>query len=210
MNNPALKGEVSISKMLSKTNPRLRRVDVVSNSFGSCITNAPEELSRAPEMSFPKILLQPRMFPQQLEGAIAFEQLQSPTNTHSRRQLNKQVDVVEGNMQLVDFTSITPSSCVKNPLAINPHAKKLHRVHGIFTFPNKVESVLSERMFPGFQIHFFPPAKLTRNPAHANFTNLFAKGSTSEPFHINNFLELNFGDGNSSLWLKPEVSLPLM
>ena len=196
--------------MLTNINPGLRRSNVVLNSFHSCVSNTPEKLSRAPEMSFPKVIPQPWMFPQQLKSTVALKQLQRPANAHSWRQLNKQVDVVEGNMQLVDFTSISPSGCIEKPLAINSHAKKLHRVHGIFTFPNKVESVLSERMFPGFQIHFFPPAKLTKNPAHANFTNLFAKGSTSEPFYVNNFSELNFEEGNSSLWLKPEVPLPLM
>ena len=209
MNNPALKGEVSMSKMLSKTNPRLRRVDVVSNSFGSRITNAPEELSRTPEMSFPEILPRPGMFSQQLESTVTFEQLQSPANAHSWRKLDKQVNVVEGNVQLINLTSISPSSCVENPLAINSHAKELHWVHGIFTFPDKMESVLSKRMFPGFKIHFFPPANPTRNPAHAKFANFNSRGATAPLLH-NNFLELNFEDGNSSLWLKPEVSLPLM
>jgi hypothetical protein len=72
-----------------------------------------------------------------------------------------------------------------------------------------MESILSDSMFKTLQIHFFPPSKLTRNKAHANFGKFISRGSISEPLYINNSLELNLlEDGNSSLCFKAEVSLP--
>jgi len=209
MNNPALKGEVSNKKMLSQISPRLRRNNVMFHSFGSCVTDAPEKLSRAPEMSFGKILPQPRMFVQKFKPTVTFEQLQCSANTHRRGQLDEKMDMVNSDVQLVDFASISPSSCVEDSLAILPDTEELHRIFGIFRFPDKMESILSERMFSGFQIHFFPPANSTRNPAHAKFANLVSRGAVA-PLDINNSKELNFEDGNSSLGFKAKVSLPLM
>ncbi len=179
------------------------------NSIASCITDAAEKLSWTPEMSLHEILPQPRMFVQQFESTVAFEQLQSLANTHRRWQLDKQMDVVSSDVQFINLTTISPSCSVQNPFAINPYSEELHRVSGIFGFPNKVKSVLSERMFPGFKIHFFPPANPTRNPAHAKFANFISRSPTGL-LHDNNFPELNFGDGNSSFGFKAEASLPLM
>ena len=90
MNNPALKREVSLTKkMLKLTNPRLRRFNVVVNSFDSCVSDTSKEFSRAPKVSFSKMVSQPRMFFEKFKGAVSFKQLKSHTNTHSRRHLNK-------------------------------------------------------------------------------------------------------------------------
>ena len=209
MNNPALKGEVSRNKMLSQTSPRLRRNNVMFHSVASCISNASKKFSRAPEMSLGEILPQPGMFMQQFEGTVTFEQSQCFTNAHRRRQLDKQMDVVNSDVQLIDFTPISPSSRVQNSFAVNPDSEKLHRVFGILRFPDKMESILSERMFSGFQIHFFAPAKSAGNEAHANFAK-FSSGGATAPLVSNQFKELNIEDGNSSLGFKTEVSLPLM
>jgi len=210
MNYPALKGEVSLNKkMLMQISPRLGRFNVVGNSFTSCISNTPKEFSWAPEMSFSKITPQPRMLMQEFESRITLEQLQSFTNRHCNWHLNKQVDVVNSNMQLINFEAMPVSSLPDKEFAIHPNSIKLHGVSGIFALPNKVESILPEAMFKTFQIHFFTP-KLTRNIiAHANF--LFNSGAQQSLSNIQNSKELNLvEEGNSSLCLKAEVSLPLM
>lgn len=210
MNYPALKGEVSYKeKMLSQTNPRLRRNDVMFHSFASCVTDASEKLSRTPKVSFSEILSQPDMFAQKHVGRITLKQLQCLANTHRRRQLNKKMDVVNSDVQLVDFTPIFPSSSVENSFAVCSNTKELEWVSGIFRFPDKMESVLSERMFSGLKFHFFAPAKPAGNKAHANFAKFNSGGATAPSFY-NNFTQLNIGDGNSSLGLNAEVSLPLM
>ncbi len=102
MNHPALKGEVSINKMLTKISPRLRRIDVVSDSFSSCVSDAAKEFSRAPEMPVSKMVSQPRMFLHQPESTVSFEQLQSFTDTHSCRHLNKEMDMVNSDMEFIN------------------------------------------------------------------------------------------------------------
>jgi hypothetical protein len=47
--------------MLSQTNPRLRRNNVMFNSLTSCVTDASGKFSRTPETSFGKILSQSSM-----------------------------------------------------------------------------------------------------------------------------------------------------
>ena len=72
MNNPALKGEVSINKMQSQIKPRLRRSNVVLNSITSCVSDATEELTRTPEMSSSEIVSEPGMFMQKFKGRVSF------------------------------------------------------------------------------------------------------------------------------------------
>ena len=209
MNYPALKGEVSITKMLSQIDPRLRRTDVVFNSFTSCISNTSKELSWAPEMSFPEILSQPVMPFQKFKGGIALKQLECPANAYGCWHLNKDMHVVDSNVQLIDSKSVSLCSFTDEKLTINPYASELERVPSILRLPHEVESILPEGMFSASQIHFFAPTNLTKNPAHAKFGKFSSRGAVA-PLHINNSKELNVGDGNSSLGLKAEVSLPLM
>ena len=206
MNHPALKGEVSINKtnkMQSQINPRLRRADVVSNSFSGCVSDAAKEFSWAPEMSFCEIVSQPGMFLQQTESTVAFEKLKSFADTHGWRKLNKQVDVVNSDVKLVDFTSFSVSNFSEEELTVHSNSIELHGVHSILAFPNKVESVLSKAMLSRFQIHFVSPI------AHAKFS-LVSEGLESNPSLSRIHNKLNFEGGNSSLGLKPEVSLPRM
>ena len=211
MNNPALKGEVSSNKMRSKIKPRLRRADVVLNSFTSCVSNAPEELSGTPEVSFPKVISQPGMFVQKFKGGIAFKQLKCFANTHGCWHLDEKMHMVNSNVQLINTKAMSFSNFMDESLTIHPNPIELQRVSGVLRLPHKVEGVLPEGMFGALQIHFFPPSKPTRNRAHANFVNLFQRGSKSEPLCDTQNIELNLmGDGNSSLGFKAEVSLPLM
>jgi len=212
MNNPALKGEVSDTKtMLTTFNPRLRRTDIMFNSFASCISNASEEFSRTPEMSMSEVSSQPRMFLHQIKSRIPFQELQSSTNTHSRRKLNKNMHMVNSNMKLIDSASISSSGCVNKSLTINLNSEKLERIHCIFGFPNQVESILSESMFEVFQFHFFAPQTFIRSKVLTMFDFNLVQEGVLDPSWINNSKKLNLlEEGNSSLCLKAEVSLPLM
>ena len=185
--------------MLKLTNPGLRRSNVVSNSFGGCVADAPKEFSRAPEVPFSKVVSQPRMFLEKFKGAVSFKQLKSHANAHGRGHLNKQMDVVNTDVEFINFEPFSVSHLPQEKLAIHSEPVKLERVFGIFNFPDKMESVLSEAVFPRFQIHFLSPKSATRNKAHANFAVYFKEPSISAP-HIKNSPELNLMEsGDSSL-----------
>jgi len=179
--------------MLRQISPRLGRFDIVSNSFGSCISNASEEFAWTPKMSFSKVISQPRMLMQKFESTVTFEQLQSFADTHSCRHLNKDVDMVNSNMQLINVESVFVSNLPDKKLTIHPDSIEFHGVSGIFALPDKVEGILPEGVFSRFQIHFFAP-KLTRNIiAHANF--LFNSGAQQSLSYVNRNQKLNFTGG---------------
>ena len=178
--------------MLSQRNPRLRRTDIMFNSFSSCVSDTPKEFTWAPEVSFSEIISQPGVFMQEFKGTISFKQLKGFTNTHCWRQLNKQVDMVNSNMEFVNFTSMFQSNLSDKPLTINSDSIKLHRVHCIFTFPHKVEGILPEGMIKTLQTHFFAPKVKASKKAHANFVSL-VQGDSNNLLDINNLTELNIG-----------------
>jgi len=190
--------------MLKQISPRLRRSNVMLNGFSSCISNAPEEFTWTPEVSFSEIASQPRMFLHQFESTVTFEQLQGFADRHCWRQFNKQMDMVNSDMQLIDFTSVLNSNFSNEPFTINFQPIKPERVHCIFNFPDKMESILSKAMFKFLQIHVQSP-----KIAHAKFV-FNSGGLESSPSDSNHLIELNIEDGNSSLCLKAQVSLPLM
>ena len=195
--------------MLTILNPRLGRSNVVLNSFHSCVSHTSKKLPWTPEMSFSKVLPQPRMFFQKFKGAISFKQLKSPTNAHSRREFNKQMDVVNSDMEFIDFTAMLNSHFMNKSLTVHPDSIKLQGIFSIFTFPDKMESILPERVFPTFQFHFLSPQTLARNKVHTKFVNLDLKEGKVNPLYVEE-LNINKEDGNSSLCLKAEVSLPWM
>ena len=176
--------------MLKQISPRLRRSNIVLNSFTSCISNTPEEFSRTPEVSFSEVIPQPGMLMQKLEGTVSFKQLQGFANTHGSWHFNKQVDMVNSNVQLINFESILVGDLPNKKLTIHSDSIKLHGVSGIFAFPNKVESILSEAVFKTFQIHFMSP----QNIAHAKSDNLVS-GAQQSLSNINRNQELNFMGG---------------
>jgi len=190
--------------MLTLTNPRLGRIDVVRNSFGSCVSDGTEELSRAPEVAFRKIIPEPGMFLQKFKGAISFKQLKSLANTHRDGHLNKKVDMVNSDVELINLEPFPISHLSDEELTIHFNPIKLHRIHSVFAFPHKVESVLPEGMLSTFQIHF-------SSPEHSsNYVRLFNSGGLeSRPSPINRIKFYKEG-GNSSLGLKAEVPLPQM
>ena len=188
--------------MESQINPRLRRTDVVLNSIASCITNTSEELSRAPEMPFLKMLSQPWMLMQKFKGCNSFKQLGCFTNTHGGGHFNEKVDVIGSDMQFVDAESVFFSNFADKSFTISPDANELHRIFGIFGFPNEMESILSESMSCTSQVHFFTPPNLM-------FGKFNSQEKEIESF-IFNQLELNSRMAIPLSASKAEVSLPLM
>ena len=178
----------------TQISPRLGRFNIVSNSFASCISNAPKEFSWTPEVSFGEIISQPRMFAQKLEGTITFEQLQSSADAHCWRHLNKQMDVVNSNMQFINFESMPVSCLPDEKFTIHSDSIKLHGVSSILALPNKVEGILPECMFSTCQIHFFAPDSAENFTAHAKSFSL-VHGDRNNPPDINRNQELNLLEG---------------
>ena len=195
--------------MLKLTNPRLRRSNVMLNSFGSCIPDAAKEFSGTPKMPVSKMVSQPRMFFEKVKGTVAFKQLKGFTNTHRRGKFNEQVNVVNSDVQFVNFTFLLASNLPQEKLAIHSDPVKFERVFGIFNFPDKMESILSKTVLPKFQIHFLSP-ELAGDKAHANFDVYFEESSISTLPNTQT-KELNLlEDGDSSQNLKVWVSSPWM
>jgi hypothetical protein len=189
---------------------KLRRSNIMLNSFASRVSNTPEKFSWAPEVSMSEIISQPRMLSHQFESTIAFKQLQCSRNTHCWRQFNKQMDMVNSNMQLIDFTFMSFSRLTDEPFTVNLNSKKFEGVHGIFRLPYEMESILPEGMVMGLQIHFLSPAQQRARELMLSECLVFIEGNVS-PHETKEYQELNhLEDGNSSLCLKAEVSLPYM
>jgi len=185
--------------MLKLTNPRLRRSNVVLNSFGSCITNASKEFSRAPEMSFSKVVSQPGMFFEKIKGTVTFKQLESHTNTHRRGKFDEEMNVVNSDVKFINFESPSVSDLPEEKLAIHSKPIELKGIFGIFNFPHEVECILSEAMLPRFQIHFLSPKSAQEDKAHANL-NVYFEEPSIQALPNNQTKELNFMEnGDSSL-----------
>ena len=164
------------------------------NSFGSCISDAPEEFSRAPEMSFCKIISEPRMFLHEFKRTVALEQLKGFADRHCWRQFNKQMYVIDSDVNFINFTSVFDCDFMDKSLAINSNSEKFEGVHCIFGLPHEVESILPEGMTERLKIHFFAPELVTRNIAHAN-SNLVFKEPNIWALSINHLQELNITGG---------------
>ena len=179
------------------------------NSFGSCISNTAKEFSWTPEMSVPEMISKPGMFLKKFKGTITLKQLQSFANTHSGGELNKQVDMINSDMEFINLKSFSVSNLPEKEFTIHSKPVELEGIFGIFNFPDKMESILSKAVFSGFQIHFLPP-KSAGDKAHANFTFSFEEPSISAFPNIQT-KELNLmGDGDSSQNLKVWVPSPWM
>lgn len=196
--------------MLKLTNPRLRRFNVVVNSFDGCVSNATKEFSRTPEVSMSKMSSKPGMFFEKFKGTVAFKKLKGFANTHRRGKLNKQVYVVSSDVQLINLAFPSISNLPDEKLTIHFQPIELKGTHCIFNFPHEVEGILSEAMLPRFQIHFQSSETLIRNKVLTMLGFNFKEPSISAP-HTNISKELNLlEDGDSSPNLKVRVSSPLM
>ena len=145
---------------------------------------------------------------QKFKGAVSFKQLEGFTNSNCWRQFNKEMDMVNSDVEFINFASILNSDLIDEPFTINSNPIKLKGVQGIFRFPHKVEGILPKFMTKAFQIHFFPPKSTRGKKAHANFC-FISRGSTSEPRSIKELTELNFIGATALLpSLKARVSEP--
>lgn len=142
--------------------------DVVLDSFHSCITNAPEELSWTPEMSFTEVASQPGMLMHEFKGGIAFKQLQCLANRHCWGQLNKEMHMVWSNMQFINPELMTFSNFMDKPFTVFHDSIELEDVPCIFRFPYKMEGVLPQGVSIAFQIHFLDLLQESAFKAHAN------------------------------------------
>ena len=191
--------------MLSQRNPGLRRIDVVSNSFSSSISDASKEFSWTPEMSFSEIVSQPGMFLQKSEGGITFKQLQSLADANSGWHFNKQVDMINSDVEFINLKPFSVSNLSYKELTIHFNPIKLHRIHSILAFPHEVESILSKSVFGTFQIHFSSPEDSSYYIQQFN-----SGGLESRPSVFSQLKKLNFEDGDSSQNLKVWVPSPWM
>ena len=154
-----------------------------------------------------KMVSQPRMFLHQTKGAVSFEQLKSLADTHSDWHLNEEMNMVNSDVEFIDFEPLPVSNLSQEELTIHFKPIELKRIFSIFNFPDKMESILSEAMFSGFQIHFLSP-KSAGDKAHANFDVYFEEPSIQALPNIQT-QELNLmEDGDSSPNLKIWVSSP--
>ena len=143
-------------------------------------------------MSFSKMVSQPRMFFEKFKGAVFFKQLKSHANTHRRGHLNKQMNMINTNVKLINFEPFSVSYLPQEKFTIHFEPVKLKGVFGIFNFPHKVEGVLSKAMLPRFQIHFLSPEH------SSNYVHQFISGEiVSRPSDSNPLTELNLMEHGS-------------
>lgn len=179
--------------MLGKFRPGLGRNNIMLNSFGSCISDAPEKFTGTPEMPFCKIISEPRMFLHEFKCTVAFEQLQCLTDRHCWRHFNEQMDMINSDMNFINTKTIFFGDFSDKSFTIDSNAEKFERIHCIFGLPNEMESILPITMAKTLKIHFFAPELVTRNIAHAN-SNLVQEGNIC-PLHNQGILELNINGG---------------
>jgi len=150
------------------------------------------------------------MFLKKLVSAVSLEQLKSQTNTHRGRHFNKQVNMINPDIELINFEPFSVSDLPQEKLTIHPQPVKLEGISCVFNFPHKVEGILSEAMLPRFQIHFSSPETLIRSKVLTMLRFYFKEPSISASF-TNTSKELNLMEhGDSSQNLKVWVSSPLM
>ena len=133
-------------------------IDIMLNSIRSYITNTSEKLSRTPKMSFAKMPSQPWMLTKQLVRRNSLKQLQSLTNTHRRRNLDKHVHMVRLNDKFINYEIVLFSNFTKKLLTILTHKFKFKRVFRILGLPNQVINILTHTMTKIVQTFHFSHA----------------------------------------------------
>ena len=130
-------------------------------------------------MSVSEMISKPGMFLKKFKGTITLKQLQSFANTRSGGELNKQVDMINSDIKFINLKSFSVSNLPEKEFTIHSKPVELEGIFGIFNFPDKMKSILSEAMFSGFQIHFLSPKSAQGDKAHANFVFKFEEPSIS-------------------------------
>lgn len=103
-----------------------------------------EKLTRTPKISFSKMLIQQMMLTKKFVIATAFNQLKGFANLHSRSYLNQYVGMIRSNLKFKDFHTPSFNNFSQKLVTMVTECLKLKRVFGIFRFPYKVVSILSD------------------------------------------------------------------
>ena len=165
MNLLGLKSEVS--REMEKLPSTLGRSNIMLYGFASYISNAPKELSWTPEMSFSKVSSQPLMLFKDSISRITLKQLQSSSNAHRIRNLNKKMYMIRLNTKLINLKSVLGSNFLKNLFTKFSKLREFEWVFGIFRLPHKVEGILTSRMSKFTYFHFFSSYAKFKNIAHS-------------------------------------------
>jgi hypothetical protein len=151
-------------------------------------------------MPVSKMVPKPFMFFKKFKGSVAFKKLEGFANTHSWGKLNKQVDVINPNIEFINFNPSSISNLSSEKLTLHPKPNKLKGVSCIFNFPDKMEGILSKAMFSRCQIHFSSP-----KPAHANLKVYFEEPSIQALPNTQtkelNFMEHDDSSQNLKVWV---------
>jgi hypothetical protein len=102
--------------------------DVRGDYISSDISNRTEKFSRAPEVTFAEVIAQPRMLPEQAEGASAFQQLESARDAHGGRQTHEHVHMVRLDLQLENLHPVFLRDFPQKTLAVVADHYELERV----------------------------------------------------------------------------------
>ena len=130
-------------KLFRKMPSMVAVVDVGLDNIRGNVPYRAKKLARTPEVSFSKMLAQPRMLAKKLVRTATFKQLKSFTNSHSRRYSDKHVDMIRLNLKFVDFNVLVRSNFTQKLVVMFSNDLKLKEVFRIFRFPNKMVSILS-------------------------------------------------------------------
>ena len=199
MNNPALKGEVSIVRKMGKRNlfrkmpSMMAVVDVGLDNIRGNVPYRTEKLARTPEVSFSKMLAQPRMLAKKFVRTAAFKQLKSFTNSHSRRYSYKHVDMIRFNLKFKDFHAFVMSYFTQKLVAMVPDYLKFKWVLRVFRFPYKMVSILSNAVSMVVKsFHFMIPPRFFYG---ANAKSFFDDECASYATHSSSYFMFR-----NSLW----------
>jgi len=118
-------------------------VDVGLDYIRGNVPYRTEKLARTPEVSFSKMLAQPRMLAKKFVRTTALKQLKSFTNGHSRRYSHKHVDMIRLNLKFIDFYALVRSNFTQKLIAMVPDCLKLEWVSRVLRFPYKMVGILS-------------------------------------------------------------------
>jgi len=135
-------------------------VDVSLDNIRGNVPYRTEKLSRAPEVSFSKILAQPMMLAKKLVRTTAVKQLKSFTDGHSKRYSDKHVDMIRLNLKFVNFYVLVTSNFTQKLVTMFSEYTKLKWVLRVLRFPYKMVSILSNaRSMVVKPFHFMIPPR---------------------------------------------------
>ena len=143
-------------------------VDVGANHVSCYVSDRAEELSWAPEASFPEVFSQPGVLTKEPISALSLKQVESARDAHLRRKSDKHVHVVRLNVQLKDVHSMFAGNLSEECLTVFADDRKLERIHRILRFPHEVKRVLSYATVVANQSFHFSPVRADIEPAHTN------------------------------------------